>query len=89
VASSVPVKVNVAEELGVAGSGLPVIWVSGTPFGGAPLPNVSTSCGRLVLSSRLWNCCSASWFSAASRTRKPLFALVYIACTIAATFHSR
>jgi hypothetical protein len=83
------VKVKVAEVLEVAASGLPVICVSGTPFGGAPVPNCSTSCGRLVTSSRLWNCCSASWFSFASRTRKPLFGLVYIACTIPATFQSR
>src|SRR5688572_17720734 len=89
VVSSVPVKVNVAEVLEVAGSGLPVSWVSGTPSGGAPVPNFTTSCGRLVLSERLWNCCSASWFSVASRTRNPLLAPVYMAWTRPATFHSR
>ena len=89
VVSSVPLKVNVAEVVGSAARGLPVIVVSGTPFGGAPAPNFSTSCGRSVLASRLLNCCSASWFSLASRTRNPWFVPVYMPWTIPATFHSR
>ena len=56
---------------------------------GGLVPKERTSCGLLLLSSRLWNCCSASWFSFASRTRKPLFWLEYIACTRPATFQSR
>ncbi len=92
VTSSVPLKVKVAAVVVVAASGLPVMDVSGAsepPVGGEPPPSVSTSCGRLSLFSRLWNCCSASWFSFASRTRKPLFAPEYIPCTWPATFHSR
>src|SRR5918999_1714831 len=43
--------------------------VSGASKSGAP--NVSTSCGRSLPCSRLLNCCSASWFSFASRIRNP------------------
>src|SRR5918999_2217084 len=40
-------------------------------------PKVSTSCGRLLPCSRLLNACSASWFSLASRIRKPRLVPVY------------
>ena len=94
---SMPLKVKVAVELELAACGWPVMVVSGAIVspppggggGGAPFPSFRTSSGRLALSSRLWNCCSASWSSLASRMRKPLFALRYIACTTPATFHSR
>ena len=48
------------------------IVVSGARLSGAP--KVTTSCGGSLPFSRLWNCCSASWFSAASRIRKPWLA---------------
>jgi hypothetical protein len=58
--------------------------------GGVPGASCSTSCGWSELFSFEWNCCSASWFSFASRTRKPCGALVeYIDWTSPATFHSR
>ena len=57
--------------LSVSGSGPESIVVSGGVLSGAP--NVTTSCGGSEPFSRLWNCCSASWFSAESRIRKPWF----------------
>ncbi len=49
---------------------------------------VSTSCGGLSPFSRAWNCCSASWFSVASRIRKPLFEpLEYMLETMVVTPH--
>ena len=54
-------------------------------------PNRSTSSGRSVAFSRLWNCCSLlPWFSVASRIRKPYSWLAsYAACSCAVTFHVR
>ena len=59
--------------------------------GGAEVgPNLRTSCGRSEPFSRLWSCCSASWFSFASRMSQPLNSLaVYMAWACAATFQSR
>ena len=72
--------VNVALRDVVVVAGPPAIDVSGASKSGAP--NVSSSCGRLAEFSRLWSCCSASAFSAASRTRNPWWApAVYIART--------
>ena len=58
--------------LSVSASGPESIVVSGGVLSGAP--KVTTSCGGSEPFSRLWNCCSASWFSAESRIRKPLLA---------------
>jgi hypothetical protein len=47
------------------------IVVSGAMVSAPGAANVMTSCGWFSPFSRLLNCCSASAFSAASRTRKP------------------
>ena len=57
---------------------------------GPPAAKLMTSWGRLLPFSRLWNCCSASLFSEASRIRKPLLVpALYMACTWVVTFHCR
>ena len=54
-------------------------------------PKRSTSSGRSVAFSRLWNCCSLlPWFSVASRIWKPnSWPASYAACSCAVTFHVR
>ena len=67
-----------------------VVSVGGAGGGAEAGPNLRTSCGRSEPFSRLWSCCSASWFSLASRMSQPLNSFeVYIAWAWPATFHSR
>ena len=67
-----------------------VVSPGGGGGGAAAGPNWRTSCGWSLDFSRLLYCCSESWFSFASRIRKPLCSPeVYMAATIEATFHSR
>jgi hypothetical protein len=61
--------VNRALSLSVVVAGPESIAVSGAVVSGDP--NVITSCGGLSPFSLLWNCCSASAPSLASRIRKP------------------
>ena len=88
---SVAEKPKLAPVLVVEGGGLAVMEVlGGVVSGGGAATNRTTSCGGLLPFSRLWNCCSASWFSAASRTRKPCWPpAAYMACTCDTTFQVR
>ena len=89
---SLPVNWKLADVAVVAADGCCVMFVSGGVVseppgggggGGGGVPGASrrTSCGVSVPFSRAWNCCSASCVSFASRMRKPLFPVEYIAWT--------
>jgi hypothetical protein len=76
----------------VGGGGVVGVAVGGGAVGGGVDPagaKPSTSWGVLSPFSRLWNCCSASAFSTASRIRKPWLTPPYIAATWEVTFHWR